>query len=177
MNEIIAKKYVQALKESVDKDALENVAEFFEALGDVLDDPKVAAIINAPQIAKEKKVEILLAAAEKTDSKAIENLLKLLVEKGRISLVSDIASVLRKELAKMNKRYSGTVYSDVVVDAKILEELSQGLGKKFGATIALEFKQNDFDGIKVDVEGLGVEISFSKSRINKQIVAHILQAI
>jgi len=35
----------------------------------------------------------------------------------------------------------------------------------------------DFDGIKVDVDGLGVEISFSRSRISDQIVDHILKAI
>ena len=33
------------------------------------------------------------------------------------------------------------------------------------------------NGIKVDVADLGVEINFSKSRINSQIVEHIVKAI
>ena len=60
---------------------------------------------------------------------------------------------------------------------KVLKELGDGLGKKFDSKITLSYIKSNFDGIRVDVEDLGIEISFSKSRINKQIVEHILKAI
>jgi F-type H+-transporting ATPase subunit delta len=37
--------------------------------------------------------------------------------------------------------------------------------------------KNDFNGIKVAVEGLGIEINFSKDRIDSQIIEHIIKAI
>ena len=58
-----------------------------------------------------------------------------------------------------------------------MQELSSSLSKKFDLNISLEFVENDFNGIKVDVEDLGVEINFSKSRINSQMIEHIIKAI
>ena len=37
--------------------------------------------------------------------------------------------------------------------------------------------KNDFDGVKMKIEDLGLEIHFSKSRINSQIIEHIAKAI
>ncbi len=177
MNELIAKKYVQALSKSLDTNALKAASEFFDALAEALKDSSIMTVLNAPEVSKEKRFEILSAVAQKSGSKEIENLLRLLVENSRVVLISDIAKELDELIAKTTNSYSGTVYSDSQLSESVLNELSQGLSKKFNATIALEFQQSDYDGIKVDVEGLGVEISFSKSRINKQIVDFILQAI
>jgi F-type H+-transporting ATPase subunit delta len=84
---------------------------------------------------------------------------------------------MRKDVAATSKNYSGVIYSDSDIDAKVLDDLSAGLGKKFDSKISLEFVKNDFNGIKVDVADLGVEINFSKSRINSQMIEHIIKAI
>ena len=60
---------------------------------------------------------------------------------------------------------------------KLIEDLSAGLSKKFDSKISLHAVKNDFNGIKVDVEGLGIEINFSKDRIDSQIIEHIIKAI
>ena len=59
----------------------------------------------------------------------------------------------------------------------MISDLSSGLSKKFDSTISLNFVKNDFNGIKVTVEGLGIEINFSKDRIDNQIIQHIIKAI
>ncbi|NPA66566.1 MAG: F0F1 ATP synthase subunit delta [Epsilonproteobacteria bacterium] len=177
MKELIAKKYVQALYKSLDTNSLENASEFFTALASVVSEPSVAKVLNAPQVSKEQRVEILLSAVEKTDSKEIQNIIKLIVENGRISVIPEIAVVLNKVIATTKREYNGVVYSDSEVSQEVLNELGQGLGKRFDASITLQYQKEDFDGIKVDVEDLGIEISFSKTRINKQIVEHILKAI
>ena len=45
--------------------------------------------------------------------------------------------------------------------------------------VKLSLSQNvgDYDGIKVDIDGLGVEISFSKDRLRAQLIDHILKAV
>jgi F-type H+-transporting ATPase subunit delta len=69
------------------------------------------------------------------------------------------------------------VYSDSDIDSKVIEDLGNGLGSRFDSKISLKFVKDNFKGIKVDVEDLGVEISFSKSRINDQMIEHIIKAI
>ena len=177
MNEIVAKKYANALAREFDLDTLQNVSELLASLAEAFEDTKIAAVVNSPEVSKEKREEILLAAVAGANSKQMENFIKLLVEHNRVALVGDIASVLKSYIADQKKEYTGVVYSDSDIDAKVLGELSAGLGKKFDSKIALDFVKNDFDGIKVDVDGLGVEISFSRSRISDQIVDHILKAI
>lgn len=177
MNELIAKKYVKALTTVFDIEVLQKVADVLEILAKTLEETKIKTLINAPDVSKEQKADILLGGIEKTGSKELENFIKLLVQKDRIALISDITTVLKKYIADRNKNYVGVVYSDSDIDQKILNELADGLSKKFDSTISLRFQKSDFDGIKVDVDGLGIEIGFSKSRINKQIVEHILKAI
>jgi hypothetical protein len=40
-----------------------------------------------------------------------------------------------------------------------------------------EIEKNSNNKIKVDIEGLGVEISFSKERLKAQMIEHILKAV
>jgi F-type H+-transporting ATPase subunit delta len=124
-----------------------------------------------------KTVIKVLDSGNYVKSKELNNFLKLIVENGRIELIPDIANELNKIISKKKKSYKGIVYSDSDIDSKVLGDLEKGLGKKFDSKISLSFNKGDFDGIKVDVEDLGIEISFSKSRINNQIVEHILKAI
>ncbi|SFV56624.1 ATP synthase delta chain [hydrothermal vent metagenome] len=177
MNELVAKKYVKALAKEFDFETLQNVSEVLMALAEALNDDKIKAVIYSPEVSKEKRSEILVAALSGTKSKEIENFIKLLVENNRVELVADIATVLQSYIANQKREFSGIVYSDSDIDEKILNELSTGLGKRFDSTIALSYVKSDFDGIKVEVDGLGVEISFSRSRISDQIVDHILKAI
>lgn len=177
MNEIVAKKYANALAKEFDLDTLSSVAELLSALAEALSDAQIAAVVNSPEVSKERRTEILLAAIAGVQSKQMENFIKLLVEHNRVALVADIAAVLKSYIADQKKEYTGVVYSDSDIDEKVLGELSSGLGKKFDSKINLSFVKKDFDGIKVDVDGLGIEISFSRSRISDQIVDHILKAI
>jgi F-type H+-transporting ATPase subunit delta len=110
-------------------------------------------------------------------SEIINTLVKLLVEKNRTSIIPALAEGMRKDTANTSKTYSGVVYSDSDLDAKVIQDLSSGLSKKFDSNISLNFIKDDFDGIKVDVEDLGIEINFSKTRINNQIIEHIIKAI
>ena len=177
MEELIAKRYIKAIKKSSDIASMENMTTIFSAMAKSFEDAKFVNVINNPNVSKDQKSDILLAAVKSADSKDIDNLIKLLVEHNRINIIPALAEVLRKDVAEANKTYSGIVYSDSDIDAKTIEDLGNGLSKKFDSNISLEFSKNDFNGIKVDVEDLGIEIDFSKTRINNQIIQHIVKAI
>lgn len=177
MEELIAKRYIKALKSSSDMASLENMVVVFSTLAESFKDEKFVAIFGNPNIASQVKSEILLEAVKSADSEALNNLIKLLVENRRIQVIPAIAQELQKDMANATKTYSGVVYSDTAMADSVMQDLSSGLGKKFDSNISLSFIQSDFNGIKVEVEGLGVEINFSKDRINSQLIEHIVKAI
>ncbi|WP_415398120.1 F0F1 ATP synthase subunit delta [Sulfurimonas sp. CS5] len=177
MEELIAKRYIKALKQSADVQTMENMTVVFSALAESFNDAAFIQIIDNPMVSKEQKLEILLAAVKPAKSEIINTLIKLLVEKNRTSIIPALAEGMRKDMADTNKTYSGVVYSDSDIDAKVIQDLTSGLSKKFDSNISLDFIKDDFNGIKVDVEDLGIEINFSKTRINNQIIEHIVKAI
>ncbi|MDD5401624.1 MAG: F0F1 ATP synthase subunit delta [Sulfurimonas sp.] len=177
MEELIARRYIKAIKKEFDIDSMKDTALIFSILAEFFNNKKFTQIINNPDVSQNQKSKILLDAVKLTGFKDVENLIKLLAEHNRINIIPAMAEVLRKDVAASTKNYNGIVYSDSDIDAKVIKDLSDGLGKRFDSTISLEFIKSDFNGIKVDVQDLGVEISFSKSRINSQIIEHIVKAI
>ena len=177
MEELIAKRYIKAIKGSSDATSMENMLTIFSTLAQSFKDDKFVQIIDSPNVSKDKKLEILLEAVKSANSKQINNLIKLLVEKNRIGIIPALAEGIRKDLTASTKTYKGLVYSDSNIDEKVMQDLSSGLSKKFDSKISLDFIKNDFNGIKVDVEDLGIEIDFSKDRIDSQIIEHIIKAI
>jgi len=177
MEELIAKKYIKAIKNSSDATTLKSIAEVFSVLAKSFDDDKFVNIMNNPNVSSDDKSAILLESVKSLNLATVNNLVKLLVEKKRIFIIPALAEEFRKDLAHSSKNYTGVVYSDSNIDAKVMKDLSDGLSKKFNSTIVLDFIKTDFNGIKVDVEDLGIEIDFSKSRINTQMIEHIIKAI
>jgi F-type H+-transporting ATPase subunit delta len=177
MEELIAKRYIKALKSDFDLETVQNISSVFDALANSFKDDKFVSIIGNPEVNAKDKAEILLEAVRPANSDKVNNFIKLLVENKRVSIIPAIAKELKKDIAKTTKTYEGIVYSDSDIDTKVIDELAQGLSKRFDSTISFLFEKNDFNGIKVEVEGLGIEINFSKDRIDSQIIEHIIKAI
>ena len=177
MEELIAKRYIKAMVNSTDASSIENIAIVFSTLAESFKDEKFINIISSPNVSVSDKSSILLDSVKSANSNEINNFIKLIVENKRINIIPAIAEEMRKDLAKKTKTYIGTVYSDSDIDEKTITELSSGLSKKFDSNITLLYVKDDFDGIKVDVEDLGIEINFSKLRINNQMIEHIVKAI
>jgi F-type H+-transporting ATPase subunit delta len=133
--------------------------------------------MSSPTTTASEKEALLLEGVKSAESTQVENLIKLLVENGRINIIPAMANELQKEIARSSKSYQGTVYSNSDIDDAVMAGLSENLGKKVDASITLDFVKSDLDGIKVEVEDLGIEVNFSKSRLNMQIIDHILKAI
>jgi len=177
MSELVAKRYVKALKNEVDSESLTNISEIFSALALSFKDKNFKNVISNPSISSLDKANIILDAVKSAKSEKVNNFIKLLGENKRLDIIPSLAVALKKDIAQSTNTYQGVVYSDSEIDASIVKNLGDGLGKKYNSSITLDFIKSDFDGVKVDVEDLGIEINFSKSRINDQIIEHIVKAI
>jgi F-type H+-transporting ATPase subunit delta len=177
MEELIAKRYIKAMRQSTENSEFESISEVFNGLALAFEDNKFIEIVLSPDVSTEAKRDILVNSVTKAGNSKIENFLSLLAENGRISVIPAIAKEMKKELAREKNSFVGKVFSDSDIDAKAIDGLSSGLSKKVGSNIALEFIKSDYDGVKVEVEDLGIEIDFSKNRLNSQMINHILKAI
>jgi len=175
--ELIAKRYIKPLMESCDQSSLENLAELLSNVAKAYDDQKFVSIMNSSDVSANAKCQLILDMVALANSSVANNLVKLLAENGRLLLIPVLASELKRSIASSKRTYKGRIYSNSVVDQASVDLIARDLGTKTGTTITLDYVPSDYDGIRVEVDDLNVEINFSKSRLNAQLVEHILKAI
>ncbi|WP_295052789.1 F0F1 ATP synthase subunit delta [Sulfuricurvum sp.] len=175
--ELIAKRYIKPLMESCDQASLENLSELLSNVAKAYKDQKFIAIMNSSDVKASAKCQLVLDMVASANSSVVNNLVKLLAENGRLPLIPVLASELKRSIASSKRMYKGRIYSNSVVDQASVDLIARDLGAKTGSSITLDYVASDFDGIRVEVDDLNVEINFSKSRLNAQLVEHILKAI
>lgn len=175
--ELIAKRYVQSLMTILDETSLDNAAELFTVLATAFNDSKFLQVMRSNDITVASKTNLVLGMVESVNSLEINNLVKLLGENGRLSLIPAISKDLKRQIASKKRVYNGRIYSISEIKQESIDSIANDLGNKMGAKISLQFVPSNSDGIRVIVDDLNVEIDFSKSRLNAQIVEHILKAI
>ena len=176
MEELIAKRYVQALLSVTEKKKRAGVAEVLSGIAASFSDPKVSVIIEAPIVSTETKVNALLdAIGTKVDDKLV-NFIKILGENKRLALIPAVTKMLNAELQKESNEYEGTVKSKAKLDDKELGELEATLKRYTGSTIKLSQEKSDLDGLRVAVDDLGIEVNFSKERVKEQLIDFIMKS-
>jgi len=174
--EVIAKKYVKALVSSVDLSELENLSIIFDSLSKAFKNSKFKDIILSPEIDKVKKENFLLSIIDSKNSK-VQNLLKLIVQNGRSSDIPEISKVLNHELAIKKNEFDGSLISNQKIEDSDLKDIEQKVSKKLNSTIHLNNIVKDYNGLKVEIDDLGVEIALSTDRLKSQLVDHVLKAL
>ena len=176
-HELIAKRYIKPLMESCDQASLDNLSLLLTTVAKAYENEKFNLIMNSNEVSNSVKSQLILDMVASVGSSTVNNLIKLLAENGRLSLIPVIADQLTREIGRAKRMFSGRIYSNNAVDQASVDTIARDLGSKMGATISLSYVASDFDGIRVEVDDLNVEINFSKSRLNAQLVEHILKAI
>ena len=177
MKSLIAKRYVKALLDGSSAEDVLLYKEVFDGLSQAYTSDKFADVMLSVYVDIETKKEILLDSVKKVNNKNINNLLSLLSEKSRIDVIPAIAEELRMKIASSTNSYNGFIYSDEEISNDLVKKLADGLGSRTKASVGLTFVNNGYNGIKIEVDDLGVELSFSKSRIRAEMIDHILKAI
>ena len=122
------------------------------------------------------QVGLIISLVDGVDN-VLGNFIKLLGEKRRLALLPFIANELNTQIAKMNNNYIGVIYTGQELSNDYVSSIEEQFSKKFDVKLSLSQNIGDYDGIKVDIDGLGVEISFSKDRLKSQLIDHILKAV
>ena len=176
MEELIAKRYAKALFEICSEKELREVIEGLQALANLFDDWKIKEFLISPEVKAAQKEEVLLAPFKKANKKFI-NLIKLLAQRDRLGIIPALAKELQLQMALKEGRFEGRVYSEFELSQNELDELAKALERRVGGKVTLKQVDQNYDGIKVEVDTVGIEIDFSKSKIQKQLIENILKAI
>ena len=177
MNDLVAKRYVKALIDGRDNQVINNISNSLNTISSAFGDEKFISIVTSPEVADYAKVDLIISLVDAANNETLKNFIRLLGEKRRLSLLPFIANELNTQIAKMNNSYVGVVYTNLELSGDYVSSIEEQFSKKFDVKLSLSQKVCDYDGIKVDIDGLGVEISFSKERLKSQLIDHILKAV
>ena len=170
----IASKYANALI-NVAGGEINSIISDMQRLAQALTVPKVKHIIYLSDD-KKKTLDFLLSLCE-GKSKKLHDFLSILDEKNKLSFLPQILSALELAKAKSDNQYVGKVYSSEDISKDVLKTLEEKLSSATQKQITLSYAKSDFSGIRVEVEMLNIEISFSKNQIKNKLIDHILKSI
>jgi F-type H+-transporting ATPase subunit delta len=176
MVDLIAKRYVKALLDGKKPKQASAIAEELSQISSAYANEKVTFIVSSTEVDNKRKVEFILSLVDKL-SDTTKNLIKLLGDNKRLDIIPIISSELKKQISVLNNSYTGVIYTNNKLENSYVESITEKFSKKFNIDLQLEQNICDYDGIKVDIDGLGVEISFSKQRLKTQMIDHILKAV
>jgi len=176
MIDLVAKRYVKALMLDRDTSGIESIYNELKMISTAFSSERFIHIIESTEVSVDSKVDLILSFLDKI-SDTVKNFIKLLAENKRLDIIPEIVDGLKAELAVLSNKYDGVIYTNKELSQADVQELNKQFAKKFN--IDLELTQNicDYNGIKVDISGLGVEIGFSKERLKSQMIEHILKAV
>jgi F-type H+-transporting ATPase subunit delta len=176
MSGAIAKKYVNALMASCTDGELAELMSTLTQLKEAFTIEKFNHIILSPDVTAGAKEELVLSLVPGAAVK-FNNFIKLLSSNDRLNLIPSIAKELKYQLALKNNTFEGKVSTNFALSKEQIATLEENFSKKFNAAIKLHAEKESYPGIKVELDDLGVEVSFSLERLKAQMTEHILKAI
>ena len=175
MNEVVAKKYVKAILSDVKSNELNAFVENLSELAAAFASDKFKSIISLPTLKASQKVEFVLSLVKNQDAK-FANFIKLLGANKRLELIPAIDE-MKIEQSLLENTYRGEVIGNFDLSAEQLKALEENFSKKFNSKIKLDSSKSDYNGVKVELDDLGVEVNFSIDRLKSQMSEYILKAI
>jgi len=172
MNDLIAKKYAKAISSN-------DIEEFYTnltILNSIFLEEKFQILIQSNQIKKQKKLEFIFSFFDKMSPK-FKNFLKLLVENSRLILIPQILKELQKQKALNDNTFLGVIYTQEKLDDSKIKDIQARLSAKFNVNIRLENQHSQNEGVKIALEELGYEISFSMKTIQNRMSEFVLKII
>ncbi len=176
MSKLAALKYARALDFVCKAEAKEDVLRSFAGIVSLFSDSKFVEIIKSPLVEEAKKVALLTDKIKNLPSEFI-NLIKLLSLSKKLYLLPTIYQELQKQLSIKSNSYKAVLESDKILDKDLTKKLLETLEKRLGVKLELVVKQTNYNGVKVEIQDLGLRVDFSLGRIKEELLLHILRGI
>ena len=176
MSEAVIKKYVKAVLSGVKPSGIQDFVSNLSKIAPAFQSEKFKSIISLPTLKSSEKADFIASLVKDPSSNFI-NFIKLLGANKRLELIPQILVEINKQQAALNNSYKGEVYGNFNFSADQMSALEDKFSKRFNANIKLDSQKSEYNGIKIELNDLGVEASFSVDRLKAQMSEHILKAI
>jgi len=171
----VAKRYIKALTSGASVEAKKEYYEIINGFSKAYRDSKVSQVLNSPLVSTDKKVELVKTVLNDCDE-TVKQFMVLVAQNNRFDAIESMADVLRLQLQRESNSFEGFVQSAKSITQDDISMLEDALSAKTGTTIKLIHKESDFDGIKVEIPDLGVEVGYSKERMKSKLIDYITKA-
>lgn len=175
MNSIPAKKYTKALVSALSDKEIQGVLKVLQSISAIFGNKDFSDIINSPSLPAQKKLDFLLGIATIKDKKLL-NFIKILNAKNRLCEIPNIYEELNRYIRAKNNEYELVVQSNFALDSSDLEHIKKQLERKLKVSLFVSQKKSNIEGIKLFVDGMGLEGAFLKQSFTNGIKSHILKA-
>lgn len=176
MKEIVAKKYVKALASNLKDSEFDEVNAGLKQLAYAFLLPKLGLILNLPNLTQKDKAEFLFSLSQSKNKKLL-NLLKILGDNKKFDIIPQIYEEFAYQKALKDNTFRGEILGNFDISESKKKELEEKFSKKFGSKIQFDIVKNDYDGIKIELDDLGVEVNFSMSNLKAKMSEYIMKSI
>ena len=139
MINVIADRYAQALFEVGEE--TQTTSELYQELKqlvDILNENKdLYNFLKSPLIGREDKKNVMKNIFENQLSKNMNNFLKIVIDKDRMSAIVNIQESYKNLLNDKNNILEGTVITAVVLNEKEIKDLEKNLSTKYNKNVTL----------------------------------------
>ncbi len=137
----IARPYAQAVFAIAEgSKALDKWSEVLAGLAIIANDPQVLELAGNPGTDKKMLRELILSVCGEATDDQLSNLIEVLVENGRLSVLPEIASLYEVYRAEAEKTIQVEVTSAYALNAKQKDGIATAMKKKLGRNVKLNAK-------------------------------------
>jgi len=132
----IARPYAEALFKAAGGDAA--AASGLQSLAAIASDPQLLQFAGNPKVESKQVFDVIAAVVKAPLSPALTNLLKAVIDNGRLVALPEIASQYQALVNARSGVSDATVFSAFPIEAAQLAELKATLEKRFGRKLELK---------------------------------------
>jgi F-type H+-transporting ATPase subunit delta len=168
----IARPYAEALFKATAGDDAKALADQMDTLGQVAGHAQLRQFADSPKVSAAQVFELISGVAKLTLSPKVANLLRTVIDNGRLSALPGIAAQFRALVNARSGVSDARITSAFALDAAQLADVVATLEKRFGrklnATVAVD--ESLIGGIRVEVGDEVLDTSV-KARLEQMRVA------
>jgi F-type H+-transporting ATPase subunit delta len=148
----IARPYAEALFKSSQAD-LNAAASWLDTLASVAGNAQLQQFASNPKVTDQQVFDVVSGVAKTALPAAAQNLLRIVIENGRLSVLPEIASQYRALVNARSGSSDAVVYSAFPIDGTALTDVSAMLEKRFGRklNVSVAIDADLIGGIRVVV--------------------------
>lgn len=160
----IARPYAEAVfARALETDSLELWSDMLGLLGIVVQDPALAGLATSPKLTRDRLAELLIEIGGGRLNEEGQNLVKLLVRNGRVSVLPEIAALFEAMKSEQEGVVEVRVASAFPVKPAEEQALAAALKRKLGREVRITSEQDPelIGGVRVRAGDLVIDGSIS----------------